>query len=88
MLLQYEDVLDKVRAIVAEELGLAVEKVEASTRFVEDLDIDSIERLELLTASEEVFGFEFIEEHWNTIDDVGSAASYITKVINQAKDQE
>lgn len=85
---RYEDVLGKITEIVAEELGLSAERIEATTRFVEDLDIDSMERMELLTAAEEEFGFDFVEEHWNTIDDVGAAAEYITETINRAGDQE
>ena len=35
------DILDKVKAIVAEKLGVEADKVTPEARFIEDLDADS-----------------------------------------------
>lgn len=51
-------VADQVKAIVAEHLGIDVERVTDDARFVDDLGADSLDKLELVMVFEEKFGFE------------------------------
>ncbi len=51
-------VLDRVRDIAADKLGVDAEKVSAESSFTEDLNADSLDVVELIMAIEEEFGSE------------------------------
>jgi acyl carrier protein len=52
----------KVRAIVAEKLGVVEEKVTDEANFIEDLGADSLDTVELVMALEESFHIEIPDE--------------------------
>src|SRR5262245_42152048 len=68
---------DKVRAIVAEQLGVQPSEVRAESAFIEDLGADSLDIVELVMAMEEEFGFEIPDDQAEKIRTVGDAVSYI-----------
>ena len=53
-----ESVSDRVRAIIAEQLGVKLEEVTDTASFIEDLGADSLDTVELVMALEEEFGIE------------------------------
>ncbi|MBI3020582.1 MAG: acyl carrier protein [Candidatus Omnitrophica bacterium] len=57
-----EAVTDRVRAIIAEQLGVKLEEVTDSASFIEDLGADSLDTVELVMALEEEFGIEIPDE--------------------------
>ena len=73
------DVLEKVKAIIVEQLGDAEEKVTPEARFREDLEADSLDLVELIMAFEEEFGGEISDEEAQGITTVGQAAAYLEK---------
>ncbi len=68
---------DKVRAIVAEQLGVQATEVKLESAFIDDLGADSLDIVELVMAMEEEFGFEIPDEHAEKIRTVGDAVTYI-----------
>jgi acyl carrier protein len=52
-------VLDRVQALIVEQLGIPQADVTPAARLVEDLQADAVHRTEILMAVEEEFGFEF-----------------------------
>ena len=56
-------VFEKLRQLIAEQLGVDAETITMDTHFVEDLNADSIDMLELMMAAEEMFGLEEVEEN-------------------------
>ena len=52
----------KVKSIVAEQLGVAVEEVKNESSFQDDLGADSLDTVELVMALEEAFGCEIPDE--------------------------
>lgn len=70
-------VSDRVKGIVVDQLGVAVEEVTAEASFVEDLGADSLDVVELVMALEEEFGIEIPDEQAEKIITVGEAVRYI-----------
>ena len=72
-----ESVSDRVRAIIAEQLGVKLEEVTDTASFIEDLGADSLDTVELVMALEEEFGIEIPDEDAEKMVTVGDAIRYI-----------
>ena len=72
-----EAVSDRVRAIIAEQLGVKLEEVTDGASFIEDLGADSLDTVELVMALEEEFGIEIPDEDAEKMMTVGDAIKYI-----------
>ena len=68
---------DRVRKIVAEQLGVKEEEVKAEASFVDDLGADSLDTVELVMALEEEFETEIPDEEAEKIGTVQDAIAYI-----------
>ena len=80
-----EAVADRVRAIIAEQLGVKLEEVTDAASFIEDLGADSLDTVELVMALEEEFGIEIPDEDAEKMASVGDAIKYIEAKISSAK---
>ena len=80
-----EAVSDRVRAIIAEQLGVKLEEVTDSASFIEDLGADSLDTVELVMALEEEFGIEIPDEDAEKMVTVGDAIKYIEQKAAGAK---
>lgn len=69
--------IDKVRSIIAEQLGVKAEEVVDKASFVDDLGADSLDTVELVMALEEEFGIEIPDEDAEKMSTVGEAIRYI-----------
>lgn len=67
----------KVKSIVAEQLGVAVEEVKNESSFQDDLGADSLDVVELVMALEEAFGCEIPDEEAEKITTVQAAIDYV-----------
>jgi len=70
-------VAEKVKSIIAEQLGVKQEEVTEEASFVNDLGADSLDTVELVMALEEEFGIEIPDEDAEKITTVGEAIKYI-----------
>ena len=71
------DAADKVREIIANELGVEMEKVTDEASFVEDLGADSLDTVELVMALEEEFDQEIPDEDAEKIQTISDAIGYV-----------
>lgn len=71
------DILERVREIVVEQLGVDAEEVTNDASFVDDLGADSLDIVELVMAFEEEFELEIPDEDAEKIGTVGDAVKYI-----------
>lgn len=71
------DVLERVKEIVVEQLGVDAEEVSNDASFVDDLGADSLDIVELVMAFEEEFELEIPDEDAEKIGTVGDAVKYI-----------
>jgi len=68
---------EKVKNIIAEQLGVPVEKVVPEAKFIEDLGADSLDTVELVMALEEEFNCEIPDEEAEKITTVKQAVDYV-----------
>ena len=68
---------ERVKKIVAEQLGVKEEEVTSDASFVDDLGADSLDTVELVMALEEEFGIEIPDEDAEKITRVKEAVEYI-----------
>ena len=68
---------ERVKKIVAEQLGAKEEDVTKDASFVDDLGADSLDTVELVMALEEEFGQEIPDEEAEKLQSVGDVIKYI-----------
>ena len=68
---------ERVKKIVAEQLGVKEEEVTSDASFVDDLGADSLDTVELVMALEEEFGIDIPDEDADKLKTVGDAMEYL-----------
>ena len=72
-----EEILAKVKTVVAEKLNVGEDQVTSDAKFVEDLGADSLDQVELIMALEDDFNLKIPEDEAEQLTTVGSAVEYI-----------
>ena len=72
-----EEVFDKVKGIIVEQLGVDESEITMEASFRDDLEADSLDLVELIMAFEEEFGGEISDEEAQKITTVGAAVVYL-----------
>ena len=72
-----ENIEQRVRKIVAEQLGVNESEIKNESSFVDDLGADSLDTVELVMALEEEFECEIPDEEAEKITNVQQAIDYI-----------
>jgi acyl carrier protein len=72
-----EELFEKIKEIIVEQLGVDPDKVTMDARFNEDLEADSLDLVELIMEFEDVFGGEISDEEAQQIKTVGQAVDYL-----------
>jgi len=70
-------IYDKVKSIIADQLGIDEEEITTESSFIEDLGADSLDIVELIMSLEEEFEIEIPDEEAEKIRTVGEAVKYI-----------
>jgi acyl carrier protein len=73
------DIVDRVKKIVIENLGVDADKVTEGASFIDDLGADSLDTVELVMAFEEEFGIEIPDDAAESILTVADAVKFITE---------
>lgn len=73
------DIAERVKKIVVEHLGVDASKVTDSSSFIDDLNADSLDTVELVMAFEEEFSVEIPDDAAEKILTVQDAIDYISK---------
>ena len=68
---------DRIRTIIATELGVKPDQITPEAKFIEDLGADSLDTVELVMALEEEFGNEIPDEDAEKLISVGDVIRFI-----------
>lgn len=72
-----EEVFEKVKGIIVEQLGVAEASVTMEASFIDDLGADSLDIVELIMALEEEFDLQIPDSEAEKISTVGDVVEYI-----------
>ena len=70
---------ERLKKIIVEQLGVDEEEVTPQASFVEDLNADSLDLVELIMSLEEEFGMEISDEDAEKIQKVSDAVEFIAE---------
>lgn len=73
--------VEKVKEIIAQQLGKNIEDIKEESKFIEDLGADSLDTVELVMALEEAFNTEIPDEDAEKLKTVGDAVKYIEEHV-------
>ncbi|MEP7003391.1 MAG: acyl carrier protein [Chloroflexota bacterium] len=73
---------ERLKKIVVEQLGVDEADVKPEASFVDDLNADSLDLVELIMSLEEEFGMEISDEDAEKIKSVGDAQEYIEEHVS------
>ena len=76
-----EEILEKVREIVSEQMGVDKGEIKMETSFVNDLNADSLDTVELVMELEDEFDMSIPDEEAEKLQTVGAAVEFIEKHI-------
>lgn len=76
-----EEILEKVREIVSEQMGVDKNEIKMETSFVNDLNADSLDTVELVMELEDEFDMSIPDEEAEKLQTVGAAVEFIEKHI-------
>ena len=76
-----EEVFEKVKGIIVEQLGVAEASVTMEASFIDDLGADSLDIVELVMALEEEFDIEIPDADAEKVTTVGDIVDYIKENV-------
>ena len=75
--MEREELLKKIKAIVADKLSIGEDQVTEEASFIDDLGADSLDTVELIMALEDEFDMDIPDEEAEKLTTVGKAMDYV-----------
>ena len=74
-----EEIFSKVKSIIADQSGIDESEIDMKKYFIDDLELDSLDKVEGIIAVEDEFGIEIPEEDAGKITTVQQLVNYIVE---------
>ena len=74
-------IFDKIKKAISEQTGIDENSIKLESTFKEDLNIDSIDLVELIMQLEEEYDIEFDDDQADKLKSVGDVVEYINEII-------
>ena len=81
--MEYNEIVEKVKAIIVDKLGVEESEVTETANFTNDLGADSLDTVELLMEFEKVFGIKIPDEETATIATVKDAVDKVAEKLGK-----
>jgi acyl carrier protein len=81
--MEREELLKKIKAIVADKLSISEDQVTEEASFIDDLGADSLDTVELVMALEDEFDLDIPDEDAEKMTTVGKAIDYVLEFIQK-----
>jgi acyl carrier protein len=79
---------EKVIDIISEQMGADKAEITRETSFVNDLNADSLDTVELVMEFEDEFDMSIPDEEAEKIQTVGAAIDYVARIVKEKKQSE
>ena len=73
-----EEVFERVKEVLTDQLGIDENEITEEASFQEDLDADSLDLVEMIMELEDQFGIKISDEDAQKIQTVGQAVDYVS----------
>jgi len=80
--MEREELLKKVKAIIADKLSISEDQITEDASFIDDLGADSLDTVELVMALEDEFDMDIPDEEAAQLTTVGKAMDYVLAHIS------
>lgn len=81
--MEREELLKKIKAIVADKLSISEDQVTEEASFIDDLGADSLDTVELVMALEDEFDLDIPDEDAEKMTTVGKAIDYVLNFLQK-----
>lgn len=81
--MERDELLKKIKAIVADKLSIGEDQVTEEASFIDDLGADSLDTVELVMALEDEFDLDIPDEDAEKMTTVGKAIDYVLEVLKK-----
>ena len=81
--MERDELLKKIRAIVADKLSIGEDQITEEASFIDDLGADSLDTVELVMALEDEFDLDIPDEDAEKMTTVGKAIDYVLEVLQK-----
>jgi acyl carrier protein len=75
--LQHENIEERVKTVVAEQLCMTVDEISNDAKLAEDLGADSLDSIEMIMAVEDEFGIEISDEQAEKLQTVQQVIDFV-----------
>lgn len=74
-------IIDKIKAIIVEQLGVSADEIELETSLMKDLEADSLDAVEIILAIEDEYGIEIPDDDAEQFQTVSDLVNYVEERI-------
>ncbi|MCQ2546622.1 MAG: acyl carrier protein [Clostridia bacterium] len=74
-------VLDKIKEMIVEQLGVSADEIQLDTNLMKDLEADSLDAVEIIMAIEDEYDIEIPDEDAEKFQTISDIVNYVEKAI-------